>query len=227
VRKNIAASIPDVNFDEEVAPLLGETLVLAAFGPREDPHMLAVLETHDADLAQSVAEGISNGIAVADGDTLLVQLEGGNDELDAAIDRHKAGSGMDPDTFTKQFGDGAEDDALVRVLQLGPYLQPLGPVKSAALSFRLDDDAVTLHVRVHTDDPQRLARFLEALGERGVHELPNASASFGLVGDGFVLEDGDGRSTVKLVPLGEPTSHVETSGDLVEAEVTTPVPGGL
>jgi hypothetical protein len=227
VRKNIAASIPDVNFDEEVAPLLGETLVLATFGPREDPHGLAVLKTHDADRAQALADSISNGLAIADGDTLVVQFEGGNHELDAAVDRHEAGSGMDPETFRKQFGDGADDDALVRALQLGPYLQPLGAVKSAALAFRLDDDAIVTHVRARSDDPERLARTLKALGERGLHRLPGDGAQIGLVGDAFVLADSDGRSDVKLAPLGEPDSDVRTSGDVVESDVTIPAPGGL
>jgi hypothetical protein len=227
VRKNIAASIPDVDFDEELAPLLGETLVLAAFGARESPRTLAVLETHDADRAKSVADGIRNGDAIADGSTLVVELDGGNHELDAAVDRHEAGSGMNPDTFAKEFGDGAEDDALVRALQRGPYLQPLGPVRSAALEFRLDSDAIDLRVRARTDDPKRLARILEALGERGLHELPGTSARTGLVGDRFDFVDSDGRSGVTLVPLGTPTRRVETSDDVVDAEVTVPVPGGL
>ena len=94
VRENIAASIPDVNFDEQIAPLLGETLVLAQFGRRENPDM---------------------------------------------------------------------------------------------------------------------------------HELPGGGAAIGLVGDGFVFDDSDGRQPVKLAPLGEPSADVQTSGDVVEAEVKTPL----
>jgi len=219
VRENLAASIPDVDFDDEVAPVLGETLVVASLGPSNNPHVLGVLETHDADRAKALADSVPNGLAIADGDTLLFQLSGGNHELDAAVDRHDAGSGMDAGTFRERFGDGADDDALVRVVAD----DPLPGVQTAALSFRLDSDAVVFHLRARTDDPARLARFLESLGDRGVHEIPGDGASIGLVGDGFAFEDSDGRQSVKLAPLGDPSADVRTSGDVVEAEVKTPL----
>jgi hypothetical protein len=168
-----------------------------------------------------VAEGVRNKSAVADGSTLVVELDGGNHELDAAVDRHKAGSGMAPETFASRFGDGAGDDALVRMLADGDAGLP--GIKSAALAFRLDDDAIKLHVRAHSDDPQQLAQALSA----GVHRLPGTRAQVGVVGDRFVFEDSDGRSTVKFAGLGTPKSDVHTSGDLVEGDVTIPVPDGL
>ncbi len=48
-----------------------------------------------------------------------------------------------------------------------------------------------------------------------------------MLGDRFVLEDSDGRSSVKLARLGTPKSDVRTSGDLVEGDVTVPVRDGL
>jgi hypothetical protein len=221
VRKNIAASIPDVDFDDTLAPLLGETLVVASFGPPESPRDIAVLHTSDPDMAQHIAEGIRNGDAIADGGTLVVELDGGNHELDAAVDRHEAGSGMDAETFAQRFGGGADDDALVRVLADADANLPA--ITSGAFSFRLDSDAVTLHVRAHSDDPQALAQLLSG----GVHPVPGTRAQVGVVGDRFVFEDRDGRQTVHLAPLGTPKSDLRTSGDLVEGDVTVPAPDGL
>jgi hypothetical protein len=225
VRKNIAASIPDVDFDDELAPLLGDTLVVATFGLPKSPRVLAILHTPDAEMAKRVAEGIRNGGAVADGRTLVVELDGGNYELDAAVDRHEAGSGMDAETFARRFGDGADDDALVRVLSDGAELPG---IKSAALAFALDDDAIKLHVRAHADDPRGLEQFLAGLGHGGLHPLPGTRASVGFVGDRLVVDDdAPGQGSVHLAPLGEGTSDIETSGDLVEGDVTIPAPDGL
>jgi hypothetical protein len=212
-----------VNFDEQLAPLLGETLVVAVFGPAESPRVLAALHTPDAGLARKVAAGIRNGDAIADGRTLLVELDGGNHELDAAVDRRHAGTGLDRETFASRFGEGAGDDALVRLLTDRAHLLP--GVQSAALSFRLDRDAIRLHVRAHVTDPRRLERFLAALGRRGLH--PFLGAKLGLAGDELLFEDSDGRTGVKLVPLADPTADVQRSADVVEGDVTVPVPGGL
>jgi hypothetical protein len=218
VRDNLRASIPDVNFDHELAPLLGDTLVIATFGLPKSPRVLAILHTPDADAAKRVAKGIRNGDAVADGSTLVVELDGGNYELDAAVDRHTSGTGLDAQTFASRFGDGADDDALVRVL--ADKDAGLPGLKSAAFSFRLDSDAVKLHVRAHSDEPEQLA---QVLGHGGLHRFPGTAAMAGLVGDRLVVE-GD---KVQLAPLGEPKSDLHTSGDLVEGDVTVPVPGGL
>jgi hypothetical protein len=184
-----------VNFDHELAPLLGDTLVIATFGLPKSPRVLAILHTPDADAAKRVAKGIRNGDAVADGSTLVVELDGGHYER-----------------------DGADDDALVRVLAD----KDAGPpgIRSAAFSFRLDSDAMRLHVRAHSDEPEQLA---QVVGHGGLHRFPGTPAMAGLVGDRLVVE-GD---KVQLAPLGKPKSVLHTSGDLVEGDVTVAVPGGL
>ena len=225
VRKNLAASIPDVNFDT-LAPLLGDTLVARRVRAPESLHELAVLHTPDADVAQHVAEGIRNGDAIADGSTLVVELDGGNYELDPAVDRHGAGTGMDPETFASRFGDGADDDALVRVLADDEQIVP--GVRSAALELRLDSDAVKLRVRTRADESQQLEQILKALAAGGLHRFPATGTRYGLVGDRLVAEADPGhRANLHLVPLGTPTADVRTSGDVVEGELTIPVPGGL
>jgi hypothetical protein len=216
VRDNIRASIPDVDFDEELAPLLGETLVVTTFGLPKSPRVLAILHTRDAATAKRVAEGVRNGDAVADGSTLVVELDGTNYELDAAVDRHRAGTGLDAETFAKRFGDGASDDALVRVLADGSVLSG---IRSAAFAFRLDSDAVKLHLRARADDPRRLARILTGFARGERQRLPGTRDSFGLLGDRLVV----GGDSLQLAPLGKPTSDIETADDAVEADLTVPL----
>jgi hypothetical protein len=216
VRDNLRASIPDVDFDDELEPLLGETLVVATFGLPKSPRVLAILHTRDPAMAKRVAEGVRNGDAVADGSTLVVELDGTHYELDAAVDRHKAGTGLGAETFAKRFGDGAGDDALVRVLADGSVVPG---IKSAALAFRLDDDAVKLHLRAHADDPRRLEQVLTGLARGERQRWPGIPDSFGILGDRLVV----GGDSVQLALLGKPTSDVEASGDEVEGELTFPL----
>jgi hypothetical protein len=223
IRDNMRGAIPDVDFDHELAPLLGGTLVIAAYGPpTSEARVLAVLHTPDADGAQRVAAGVRNGEAIADGKTLVVELDGGNHELDAAVDRHEAGTGMDADTFAARFGDGAEDDALVRLLTDD---EPFVPgLKSAALEVRLDSDAVRLHVRTRAEDSRDPEAVLEALAAGGLHRYPASGTLYGLIGDRFVLGHDD---SVRFAPLGEPTVDEHASGGYVESELTVPVRDGL
>jgi hypothetical protein len=152
----------DVDFDREVAPLLGGDLVLAASGSVDEPSAFAALETPDGDKLQTLLRKLRVGAddARVDGDALLVSLGAGGAGLDAAVERRKGGDGLGAAGFEKAFGDGARDDALVRVLgdpratAKGldvdadvPWIQAL---ESAALTLRLEDDEITARVRVAT-----------------------------------------------------------------------------
>ena len=170
MRENLAASIPDVNFDRRSSRCSATRSSSPRSGSRRACTQLAVLHTPDADVAQHVAEGIRNGDAIADGSTLVLELDGGNYELDPAVDRHGAGTGMDPETFASRFGDGADDDALVRVLADDEQIVP--GVRSAALELRLDSDAVKLRVRTRADESQQLEQILKALAAGGLHRVP-------------------------------------------------------
>jgi hypothetical protein len=136
---------------DDVQPLLGKPLVLAAWGSPEHPQILGALETPDGAKAPRGAR--------LEGSTLLFALDG--DPVDGAIMRKHAGDGMTGDAFAQAFGDGADDDALVRVLADGrtlagmldadadiPWIKAL---RSVAASIRLDEDAIDAQVRVRTD----------------------------------------------------------------------------
>jgi hypothetical protein len=136
---------------DNVEPLLGDTLVIAASGSPEHPQIFAALKTRDPSKAPQEAR--------VDGSTVLFGLEG--HPIDAAIARRRAGDGMTADGFARAFGEGADDDALVRVLADAhtvaglldadadvPWIKALRWVSG---SLRLDEDAIEGHVRVSTE----------------------------------------------------------------------------
>jgi hypothetical protein len=161
LRDALVDPVPNSDPERDITPLLGDTLVLAASGSTDHPQVLAALETHDAAKAQALADKIPDSRLRVDGSTLLIPLEGGAAQVDAAIERHKAADGMTGDAFAQKFGDGAEDDALVRVLadphtiasELDvdvevPWIKAL---RSVAVSLRLDEDQIDARVRIGTD----------------------------------------------------------------------------
>ena len=136
------------------------------------------------------------------------------------------GSARFVDPHTVCITDSANDDhvfgaaAVVIAVGTSPYRPPHIPFDDTHV---LDSDAIKLHVRVHSDDPQALAQLLAG----GVHPVPGTRAQVGLDGDRFLFEDSDGRQAIHLAPLGTPKSDLRTSGDLVEGDVTIPAPDGL
>jgi hypothetical protein len=153
--------VPGVDVEHDIAPLLGGTLVIAASGSADDPLVLGALETPDAAKAKALAAKMPDSDATVDGSTLLFPLNGSHDQVAAAIDRKQAGDGMTAGAFADAFGDGADDDALVRVLGDAhtvarlldvdvdvPWIKAL---RSVAVSLRLDEDQIDAHLRVSTD----------------------------------------------------------------------------
>jgi hypothetical protein len=120
-----------------------------------------------------------------DGSTLVFALAG--DPVDAAIARHRAGDGMTADAFTQAFGDGADDDALVRVLANArtvagmldadadvPWIKALRWVSA---SVRLGENDIDARLHVSTD-PSGLTEDDLPLAARGdapqAGDLPGA-----------------------------------------------------
>jgi hypothetical protein len=140
-----------IDFERDVEPLLGETLVIAT-GITDEDGVLFALETTDGEKAQEILGRLnerSAGYAV-DGDTVLV---GAPEDVDAAIARHEAGEGFDADAF-------ADADELVRlyvspelVVELAdgadlPWLQAL---QSVTATVELESDAIVADLQVRTD----------------------------------------------------------------------------
>jgi hypothetical protein len=123
--------------------------------------VLAALDTHDAAKAEALAERIPDSRLQVDGTTLLIPLEGDDGQADAAIERRKAGKGMTGEAFERAYGDGAADDALVRVLADAHTIASLldvdvdvpwiNALRSVAVSLRLDEDRIDARLRVNTD----------------------------------------------------------------------------
>jgi hypothetical protein len=161
LRNVLIEPVPNSDPERDIAPLLGDTLVLAASGSTDHPQVLAALDTHDTAKAKALVEKVPDSHLRVDGTTLLIPLEGREGLLDAAIERHKAGKGMTADAFAGAYGDGADDDALVRVLANGHTLASLLDVdvdvpwikalRSVAVSLRLDEDQIDARLRVSTD----------------------------------------------------------------------------
>jgi hypothetical protein len=150
-----------VRFGRDIEPLLGDTLVIAASGSREDPQVMGALATPDADKAATLAAKDPSQDVVSDGDTLLLKLEGSRRQLSAAIDRHEAGDGMTAAAFTDAYGEGAGDDALVRVLfdarrladefEVRADVPWMNALRWATASIRLESDRIDARFGVSTD----------------------------------------------------------------------------
>jgi hypothetical protein len=97
----------------------------------------------------------------ADGSTLVIALNHGDDVVRDAIARKQAGDGMTSEAFADAFGPGADEDALVRVLGDAktvaqaldvdadvPWIQAL---RTVSLGVRLEADEISPHARVRTD----------------------------------------------------------------------------
>jgi hypothetical protein len=142
-----------VDFERDVEPLLGDTVVIAT-GIDDEDGVLFALETTDGEKAQQILDRLnerSSGYAV-DGDTVLV---GDAHHVDAAIARHGADEGFDPAAF----GD-VDEDALVRayvspelVVELaeGADLPWLNALRSVTATVELESDAIVADLHVRTD----------------------------------------------------------------------------
>jgi len=150
------------NFGERVDldALLGGDLVVAASGDPDEPQGFAVLETDDGERAHAELRRL--GIAqqqqplLVDGDMLLFGLGATRADLEAAIERRKAGEGLqelpgglDEEALVRAFGDPRP---FVRVLLPGAEELPwIAALRSFELSLTLEADAISGHARVVTD----------------------------------------------------------------------------
>jgi hypothetical protein len=146
-----------IRFEHEVAPLLGSTLVAWA----EDGTLVFALETTDGEKARDLLRSLRvPGVAV-DGDTVLITEDGKEARLDAAIARRDAGDGLDPAAVARAFGDEMDEPALLRVtgdphaiardLDVDVDVPWIRALRSAAVTIRLESDAITAHLQVRTD----------------------------------------------------------------------------
>jgi hypothetical protein len=162
LRREIFDSGGRVDYERDVAPLLGDTLVIAGWGPTDAPKIVAVLETPDAAKARSLVRKLDDIDARTDGSTVVLSLTGGDSSVGDAIDRKQEGTGMTGEDFASAYGDGAGDDALVRVfgdarvlaseLDVADAEVPwIAALRSVAASVRLDEDAIDVRARVRTN----------------------------------------------------------------------------
>jgi hypothetical protein len=162
LRDSGGAGLLDLFVDEDIAagdvrPLLGDTLVLGLSGTPDEPQLVAALETPDAERARALVEKVGEPDLRADGSTLVV----GSPGVEAAIDRHESGDGMTAGAFEDAYGDGAGDDALVRVLLDAKVVADeldvradvpwINALRWATASVRLESDAIEARVGVSTD----------------------------------------------------------------------------
>jgi hypothetical protein len=141
----------DVDFERDVEPLLGKTLVIAT-GITDDAGMLFALETTDGDKARDVLGRLDFGEFEVAGDTVLY---GAPEDVDAAIARHEAGDGFDPAAFEE-----AGEDDLVRlyvspelVVEFadGADLPWLDALRSVTATIELESEAIVADLQVRTD----------------------------------------------------------------------------
>jgi hypothetical protein len=140
----------DVTFAQDVEPLLGKDLIVAAWGDPDDSNLLLVLETPDGKRAADLMRKLDVPDYRVDGDTLLVSLNGGAATLE------KPTKGFDPAAFgddpgpalVRLAGDGRAFAKALGVDVDLPWIQALQGISG---SIRLEAEAVTAHAHVSTD----------------------------------------------------------------------------
>jgi hypothetical protein len=163
LRESLAALARDegLDFERDVEPLLGGSLVMS-LGNADEDTALFVLETTDGPKAAEAARRLHLGKVAVDGDTVLFAdaYEENADLLDEAIARRKAGDGFDPAEFARALGDDAGDDAVLQLyaspefvtgFASGADLPWLNALRSAAASLTLGSDAIEGSLRIRTD----------------------------------------------------------------------------
>jgi hypothetical protein len=96
--------VDDADFGRRIDPLLGGTLVLAAYGDPDDPAVVAALDTPDAEKAKALADATEDVDIRADGSTLVIALNHGAAVVRDAIARKQAGDGLTAGPFADAFG---------------------------------------------------------------------------------------------------------------------------
>lgn len=160
-----------LDYERDIAPLLGAPLVAALSGSVQDGGAILALETPDGERLRRVLEAFDaerqgehrgallyDGAAV-DGDTLLVSLDA---DLRAAIDRRRDGGGMQAAAMGAL--EGAPEERLVTGFATAGGLARLDPAlrKAAELPWlraardygfwvALEEDAVRGGARVRTE----------------------------------------------------------------------------
>jgi hypothetical protein len=178
----------DRTFERDVEPLLGGSLVLAAWGDLDAPQILAALELPEGarpeqllvklgmrrDSEHGGAQIYDDGVAAIDERALLVWVgEPGRGKLEQAIDRRRAGDGLDGAAFEDALPDDV-GDALLQIvgdpralalpeMQRAAELPWVRALRSYGMALQLEDDRIVGRLRVRTD-----------AGELGEDDLPLA-----------------------------------------------------
>jgi hypothetical protein len=167
----------DVDFERDVEPLLGDTMVIST-GITDDDGLLFALETSDGEKAREVLRRLDFGDFEVDGDTVLF---GAPEVVDAAIARHEAGDGFDPAAF-----DEIGDEALVRlyaspelIIELadGADLPWLRALESVAATVELESDAIVADLQVRTDPSGLTADDLPLESGEEAPEVPDVEGA--------------------------------------------------
>jgi hypothetical protein len=169
LRDDIFDSGGRIDYERDLAPLLGDTLVIAGWGPTDAPKIVAALETPDAAKARSLVRKLDDIDARTDGSTVVLSLTGGDGSVGDAIDRKQHGAGMTGADFASAYGDGADDGALVRMLGDARVLASeldvadadvpwIAALRSVAASVRLDEDAIDVRPGAHQSGRPRRGR---------------------------------------------------------------------
>jgi hypothetical protein len=215
-----------VDFEREIAPLLGGTLVMATGIADEDTPLFA-LETSDGEKAAEVLRRLDVREVAVDGDTVLIAdaVDENTDILDEAIARHNAGEGFDPAVFERALGDAADDDALLRLyssptllaeLASGADVPWLDAVRSAGASLRFESDAIVAELLVRTEPDGISEDDLPLETGAGAPEVPDVEGA---------LNGGNrnqSRTTVFLAQLARsayPDSQFVREVEALEAEL--------
>jgi Protein of unknown function (DUF3352) len=215
--RDIAASLFDgteTSFARDVEPLLGEELVLAEWGPVNDPRVLAALDTPDGERAAAIARRLDLE-ARADGDTLLVSIEGGAATLEPPDDSFDPAALGDDDgaALVRLAGD---PQLLVEALDVDVDLPWIQSLETLSASIRLEDDAIT--ARAHLSSrPDDLSD--EDLPLAPGDDAPDVGSDDGAISSGNVNQS---QTTVFLAQLARkawPDSDFVAAVELAEKDL--------
>jgi hypothetical protein len=191
----------NLDYERDVAPLLGGTLVAAVAGGFEEGDILVALETPDGERLKRVLKALElspvgehrgatlyDGAAV-DGGTLIVSFDPG--DLRAVIDRERDGAGMGEERFAEGM-DGVPADALLsgfgtppgllsidRALLRATSMPWIAAVRGYSFWTALEEDAVRGELRVRTDPDGLEAEDLPLEAGEDSPEVPRAAGAIG------------------------------------------------
>jgi len=140
---------PDaVDFARDVEPLLGEDLVVAAWGGLQRPRILAAIKTPDGERAAALGRKLDFDYRV-DGDTLLIAFGGGEATLQPPSES------FDPAALGDEEGPAllrvaGDPRVLTRALEVDVDLPWIQALEGLSGSIRLEDHAIVAQARLAT-----------------------------------------------------------------------------